>query len=89
MSLLAKALSRRQFFRTSAGVAGATTWLAAEPHVELQDGPMKSEMVARELTGDEKVVWWKRAVEAYPDYADYQRRTERQIPVFVLEPAGR
>ena len=61
--------------------------LVADPHVELQDGSTKSEMVAREVTGDEKAVWWKRAVDAYPDYADYQQRTERQIPVFVLEPA--
>ncbi len=62
--------------------------LAADPHVELQDGPAKADMVAREVTGDEKVVWWERAVAAYPDYADYQKRTDRSIPVFVLEPAG-
>jgi deazaflavin-dependent oxidoreductase (nitroreductase family) len=43
-------------------------------------------MIAREVTGDEKATWWKHAVEAYPDYADYQKRTDRQIPVFVLEP---
>jgi F420H(2)-dependent quinone reductase len=59
----------------------------ANPHVELQDGPAKQDMIAREVTGDEKAKWWEVAVEAYPDYADYQRRTERQIPVFVLEPA--
>jgi F420H(2)-dependent quinone reductase len=41
--------------------------------------------VAREVTGAEKDEWWVRAVEAYPDYADYQTRTERVIPVFVLE----
>jgi deazaflavin-dependent oxidoreductase (nitroreductase family) len=56
------------------------------PHVELQDGSTKRDYSARELTGDEKAVWWKRAVEAYPDYANYQLKTERQIPVFVLEP---
>lgn len=61
--------------------------LMADPHVELQDGPAKSDMLAREVTGDEKRIWWMRAVDAYPDYADYQQRTERQIPVFVLEPA--
>ncbi len=60
--------------------------LVADPHVELQDGPVKSDMVAREVIGDEKATWWERAVEAYPDYAEYQTRTERQIPVFVLEP---
>ncbi len=62
--------------------------LVADPHVELQDGSAKSDMVARQVTGDEKAVWWNRAVDAYPDYADYQQRTERQIPVFVLEPAA-
>jgi F420H(2)-dependent quinone reductase len=56
------------------------------PRVELQDGATKRDYKAREVTGDEKAVWWKRAVEAYPDYANYQTRTERQIPVFVLEP---
>ena len=60
--------------------------LKANPHVELQDGPTKRDYRARELSGDEKSVWWKRAVEAWPDYAKYQRRTKRQIPVFVLEP---
>ena len=54
--------------------------------VELQDGPHRQDMVVREVTGDEKALWWRRAVEAYPDYADYQRRTDRPIPVFVLSP---
>ncbi len=58
----------------------------SEPHVELQDGPVKRDMKAREVTGEEKALWWERAVAAYPDYADYQRKTDRQIPVFVLEP---
>jgi deazaflavin-dependent oxidoreductase (nitroreductase family) len=60
--------------------------LKAHPEVELQDGPVKLEMRAREVTGQEKAEWWERAVTAYPDYADYQAQTERQIPVFVLEP---
>jgi len=60
----------------------------ADPHVELQDGPVREDYVARELHGDEKAAWWERAVAAYPPYADYQQKTERQIPVFVLEPAG-
>jgi F420H(2)-dependent quinone reductase len=60
--------------------------LVADPHVEVQDGPVKQDMVARELSGDERAEWWERAVAAYPDYADYQTRTERVIPVFVLEP---
>lgn len=61
--------------------------LIADPRVELQDGPTRQEMVARELTGDERAQWWERAVAAFPDYADYQEETDREIPVFVLEPA--
>jgi len=60
--------------------------LVAEPHVELRDGTVKRDMVAREVTGEEKAQWWERAVAAYPDYADYQAKTEREIPVIVLEP---
>jgi deazaflavin-dependent oxidoreductase (nitroreductase family) len=56
------------------------------PHVELQDGPEPRDMFAREVVGEEKDLWWQRAVEAYPPYADYQKRTDRQIPVLVLEP---
>jgi F420H(2)-dependent quinone reductase len=62
--------------------------LKSEPRVELQDGPVKQDMVAREVTGEEKAEWWERAVAAYPPYADYQKKTSRQIPVFVLEPLG-
>jgi len=61
--------------------------VVANPRVELQDGPERHEYVAREVTGDEKALWWERSVAAYPDYADYQRKTDRQIPVFVLERA--
>jgi deazaflavin-dependent oxidoreductase (nitroreductase family) len=61
----------------------------AHPDVGLQDGPTRQSMVAREVTGDEKAVWWDRAVAAYPDYAEYQKKTSRQIPVFVLEPSTR
>ena len=61
--------------------------LLAHPQVQLQDGPDKLDLVARELDGEERELWWKRAVEAFPDYADYQTRTDRRIPVFVLEPA--
>jgi F420H(2)-dependent quinone reductase len=60
----------------------------ADPRVELQDGPAKWDMTARELTGDERAQWWERAVAAFPPYADYQRKTARQIPVFVLERAS-
>ncbi|MGH3435377.1 MAG: nitroreductase family deazaflavin-dependent oxidoreductase [Sciscionella sp.] len=62
--------------------------LLADPHVELQDGPVKQDMTARQVTGDEKATWWEHAVAAFPDYADYQQKTDREIPVFVLEPAG-
>ncbi|MFE2447844.1 nitroreductase family deazaflavin-dependent oxidoreductase [Stenotrophomonas sp. NPDC087984] len=61
--------------------------VVGDPRVELQDGPVRQDMTAREVTGEEKALWWERAVEAYPDYADYQTKTDRQIPVFVLEPA--
>ena len=61
--------------------------LKAHPLVELQDGPNKREYVAREVDGDEKATWWERAVDAW-DYAKYQTRTERQIPVFVLDPVA-
>ncbi len=60
--------------------------LTKNPHVELQDGPTRLDYLAREVTGDEKALWWERALKAWPDYAGYQKKTERQIPVFVLEP---
>jgi len=60
--------------------------LKAHPRVELQDGPKRSDMVARELSGSERAEWWDRAVAAYPPYAEYQTKTSRQIPVFLLEP---
>lgn len=60
--------------------------IVADSHVELRDGPVKQDMRAREVTGEEKARWWERAVEAFPDYADYQAKTEREIPVFVLSP---
>ncbi len=60
--------------------------LRQNPQVELQDGATKRDYLAREVTGTEKASWWARAVEAWPDYATYQAKTERQIPVFVLEP---
>ena len=61
--------------------------IVANPVVELQDGTVRREYKAREVTGGEKAVWWERAVAAWPDYAEYQKKTDRQIPVFVLEPA--
>ena len=58
--------------------------LVAHPHVELQDGPEKHDYTAREVFGEERDLWWSRAVETWPDYAGYQTRTSRTIPVFVL-----
>jgi deazaflavin-dependent oxidoreductase (nitroreductase family) len=58
--------------------------LVANPEeVTIQDGAKLFEARVRELSGDERRVWWERAVAAYPPYAEYQRKTERQIPVFV------
>jgi F420H(2)-dependent quinone reductase len=61
--------------------------LKADPEaVTIQDGPEPFDVRVRELTGDERTAWWERAVAAYPPYAEYQQRTERQIPVFVATP---
>ncbi|MGK8505025.1 nitroreductase family deazaflavin-dependent oxidoreductase [Nocardia asiatica] len=60
--------------------------IKAEPHVELRDGTVNKDYIAREVFGEEKAQWWERAVEVWPDYADYQTKTDRQIPVFVLTP---
>ncbi|WP_145043003.1 nitroreductase family deazaflavin-dependent oxidoreductase [Mycobacteroides abscessus] len=58
------------------------------PLVELQDGSVTKDYQAREVSGDEKATWWDRGVEAYPPYAEYQTKTDRQIPVFVLTPVS-
>lgn len=60
--------------------------LVQHPTVELQDGAAKRDYTVREASGDERVVWWDRAVEVWPDYAEYQTKTDRQIPVLVIEP---
>jgi deazaflavin-dependent oxidoreductase (nitroreductase family) len=58
--------------------------LRAHPdEVVVQDGPEPFEAEVREVTGDERAAWWDRAVAAYPPYAEYQTKTDRQIPVFV------
>jgi deazaflavin-dependent oxidoreductase (nitroreductase family) len=62
--------------------------LRKNPQVVVQDGQRTWEMTAREVTGEERAAWWERAVAAYPSYADYQLKTGRLIPVFVLESAG-
>jgi deazaflavin-dependent oxidoreductase (nitroreductase family) len=62
--------------------------LVKNPHVELQDGNVKRDYRAREVSGEERAVWWERAVEAWPPYAEYQTKTDRIIPVFVLTPTS-
>nr|WP_222853629.1 nitroreductase family deazaflavin-dependent oxidoreductase [Fodinicola acaciae] len=77
---------------SKAGLPTNPRWYAsllAQPEVNLQDGVVTGDYRAREVFGDEKALWWRRAVDAYPDYADYQRSTDRQIPVLVLEPRSR
>ncbi|MDT7620260.1 MAG: hypothetical protein QOF63_4361 [Thermoanaerobaculia bacterium] len=58
----------------------------ANPTVEIQDGATRQDMATRELDGDEREVWWKRAVDAFPPYAEYQEKTSRVIPILICEP---
>jgi F420H(2)-dependent quinone reductase len=67
---------------------GWVTNLRADPQVEVWDGPDKGDYTARELFADEREEWWERAVAVLPNYAEYQQNTDRQIPVFLLEPAS-
>jgi len=60
--------------------------LVANPLVELQDGAVKQDMRAREVFGEEKAEWWKRADSAYSEFPGYRARAGREIPVFVIEP---
>ena len=75
-----------------ASMGGAPTnpvWyhnIVANPEVELQDGAEKKRYLAHEATGEEKEKWWARAVAVWPDYDNYQAKTDRAIPLFVLEP---
>ena len=65
------------------------TWyynIVDAPLVELQDGAVRKDYTPRELSGDERAVWWERSVEAWPAYADYQTKTDRLIPLFLLTP---
>jgi deazaflavin-dependent oxidoreductase (nitroreductase family) len=69
------------------GAAKNPVWVynvRANPLVELQDGAEKHDYRARELAGEERAVWWERAVQAFPNYAGYQRKASRTIPVFLL-----
>jgi deazaflavin-dependent oxidoreductase (nitroreductase family) len=60
--------------------------LLAEPDVTLQDGPAVVDVHARVAEGEERDAWWARSVEVWPAYDDYQTKTDRRIPVVVLEP---
>ena len=60
--------------------------LTANPRVELQDGPVKKDYQAREVHGEEYATWLERAVAVWPDYAEYQKKTTRTMPIFVLTP---
>jgi F420H(2)-dependent quinone reductase len=62
--------------------------LVEHPLVEVQDGPAKGDYTARQLEGDERAAWWERAAGVWPDYDSYQENTDREIPVFVLEPVS-
>ncbi|MEJ3405767.1 nitroreductase family deazaflavin-dependent oxidoreductase [Rathayibacter sp. YIM 133350] len=70
------------------GAPSHPTWyhnLVADAHVELQDGAEKHDYTAHRAVGEERETWWARACATWPDYANYQKKTDRQIPVFVLE----
>ena len=75
-----------------ASMGGAPThpvWyhnIVADPHVSLQDGADVKDYTARVVEGEDKAHWWAKATQVWPDYDEYQRKTDRQIPVVVLEP---
>jgi deazaflavin-dependent oxidoreductase (nitroreductase family) len=60
--------------------------LTANPHVELQDGPVKKDYQATEVHGEQYAAWFERAVAVWPDYAEYEKKTTRKMPIFVLTP---
>jgi len=62
--------------------------IVADPHVSLQNGAVTRDYVARLVEGEERETWWARAAETWPDYDEYRTKTDRAIPVFVLEPAA-
>ena len=83
------AMGRYAVVASAAGAAEHPAWyrnLLADPRVGLQDGPDWWDLRAREVTGQERSLWWSRANAVFPSYADYQRGTRRRIPVLVLEP---
>jgi deazaflavin-dependent oxidoreductase (nitroreductase family) len=84
-------VERDGMYLAIASMGGAPTnpeWyhnFLAHPEVELQDGPEKHTYTARLLQGDERAQWWDYAVATWPTYAEYEKRTDREIPVFLLE----
>ena len=62
--------------------------ILANPDVEVQVGPAKMKARARTATGEERARLWEKSLEFWPPYADYQLKTDRQIPVLVLEPVA-
>jgi deazaflavin-dependent oxidoreductase (nitroreductase family) len=62
--------------------------VVANPHVELQDGPAKGDYQAREVHDAEYDTWFERAAEVWPDYREYQKKTTRKMPIFVLSPVA-
>ncbi len=74
--------------QTAGPLHPAALTVACNGPAALQDGSTRKDMIAPEVNGEEKAPWWERAVEAFPDYAAYQQKTDREIPVFLLEPAS-
>lgn len=73
------------------GAAEHPLWywnLLADPAVQIQDGPEPLDAVVHVATGEERAVWWERAVAAFGRYAEYQENTDREIPVFIARPTG-
>ncbi|MCL2542801.1 MAG: nitroreductase family deazaflavin-dependent oxidoreductase [Nocardioidaceae bacterium] len=74
------------------GAPDDPTWadnFRAHPEVDVQDGPEAKPYTARELSGEERSEWWDFAVSTWSTYGEYQKKTDRQIPVFLLEPVNR
>jgi len=74
---------------SNAGAPRHPAWyhsIVANPLVELQDRATKRDMRPREIFGEEKDEWWKRADAAYPEFPTYRGRAGREIPVILLEP---
>jgi len=74
---------------SNAGAPKHPIWynnIIANPLVELQDRAVKQDMRVREIIGEEKNEWWKRADAAYPEFPAYRARAGREIPILLVEP---